>query len=618
MNRTKKMYKVLVLVAGLIALTACEANIEPEKPETIEGPIMLSMEGFDAQTSTKASVSGTSVVWESGDKVTLNGTEYTVTVDGDKAYVNASGITAGQPVYGYSGCSVSSDGFSTTPRVTIQAGYTCSFNEETGRQVIALPMAAYSASASNTITFKHLTAAVEVTVWNATASNLYIDAVTVTAKNSSLNGYLDLDFEAANFGIISKTDGATANRSVTVYFPTSSPMVIEPGEAKAKSIQVPILPIEDNEELTIKVTSHNADITGVPVSGLTYSSGMSYPEPVAGLTHVFNYKASSVALGRNKMLRAKVKMSPQSANVTSKGTFSVSDTKAVYFSKGNLQAKATNVTTTSADWKWRFADNQYDYIGTDGNSKITASAPWISEAKTVDLFGWVSESHSDSFNGVAINGITASTNNADYGLYKSLKTDWGKLVSEGFPKDWYTLGKPEWEYLLYTRGSTGHLSTLTQEGCDPVGASFFKATVASVCGLVLIPDDFTWPDELVMPEGFVKKREYSRRLNNIGYDYDYYISDLEWPFLEKAGCVFLPAAGRRKGSVVIDDSRNSNPSDNAPYGYYWTSSYGSGDTYPYRLYFYKTGMYIQYRAGEDGERYVGMSVRVVYPATSDE
>lgn len=58
-----------------------------------------------------------------------------------------------------------------------------------------------------------------------------------------------------------------------------------------------------------------------------------------------------------------------------KGEFSVSATKKVHFSQGNLQYQASTKT-------WRFAEHQYDYIGS-ANSQISSSyTGWI------DLFGY--------------------------------------------------------------------------------------------------------------------------------------------------------------------------------------------------------------------------------------
>ena len=74
------------------------------------------------------------------------------------------------------------------------------------------------------------------------------------------------------------------------------------------------------------------------------------------------------------------------------GVFSVSDSKKVSFSKGNLQA-----TYNGSSWTWAFAANQWDYIGNaEGNTKVSDSTPFVSgysgSSTTVDLFGWVGAS----------------------------------------------------------------------------------------------------------------------------------------------------------------------------------------------------------------------------------
>ena len=55
--------------------------------------------------------------------------------------------------------------------------------------------------------------------------------------------------------------------------------------------------------------------------------------------------------------------------------FSVSSSKKIAFSLGNLQYNASTN-------KWRFAENQYDYIGEDNIHISDTYAGWI------DLFGW--------------------------------------------------------------------------------------------------------------------------------------------------------------------------------------------------------------------------------------
>lgn len=178
------------------------------------------------------------------------------------------------------------------------------------------------------------------------------------------------------------------------------------------------------------------------------------------------------------------------------GVFSVSSTKKVCFSKGNLQAKTTNKGTS---WSWAFATNQYDYIGgrTSGGSQTQTGNNYIngngttSANATVDLFGWVGAS-STTWSGntmtkgnAAMNGISNSTADPsttnDYGNVTSeaLKSDWGTLMGSG----WHTLTKNEWNYLFNTRkvnGGTGSGKSYT-----------LGKKVNGVLGVVLYPDNYT-------------------------------------------------------------------------------------------------------------------------------
>lgn len=115
-----------------------------------------------------------------------------------------------------------------------------------------------------------------------------------------------------------------------------------------------------------------------------------------------------------------------------KGMFSVSDTVAVYFSKGNLQYKASTKT-------WRFAECQWDVIGRD-NKNISS---------TYD--GWVD-------------------------LYPYDNIDYGTIIN-GNDKAWRMLTGEEWNYVIQIRNTTS-------------GILYAKATVNDVEGLILLPDDW--------------------------------------------------------------------------------------------------------------------------------
>ena len=202
------------------------------------------------------------------------------------------------------------------------------------------------------------------------------------------------------------------------------------------------------------------------------------------------------------------------------GTFSVSDSKQVTFSKGNLQyTQSTNT--------WSFAENQRDYIGTDNVTGGSVSSGEYGDEKygdaladKVDLFGW-----STSFTNF---GVSTSTDD-DY--YYGSFVDWGtNKIGNDAPNTWRTLTYDEWYYLRYNRTNAN----------DLVGV----AQVNGVNGLILLPDNWTCPAGVTFKSGF--HSEWA-----VGYYADYQIfTAAEWSKLESAGAVFLPAAGYRDGSTV--------------------------------------------------------------------
>ena len=234
--------------------------------------------------------------------------------------------------------------------------------------------------------------------------------------------------------------------------------------------------------------------------------------------------------------------------------FSVSSTKQVYFSPGNLQyTQSTNT--------WSFAENQYDYLG---EVNITIDADVL--ADKVDLFGW--STAATNF------GVSTSTDADDYSVSF---VDWGaNKIGDDAPNTWRTLTMDEWNYLLNYRTNASSLCGVAQ--------------VNGVNGLIFLPDNWTCPAGVTFKSGF--HSEYSVEAYG---QYQAFTAD-QWSKLEESGAVFLTAAGYRLGSVVHDVQRNA--------GYWSATEYGS-----YRasyLYFYSGA------AGVDGsDRYFCRSVRLV-------
>ena len=183
--------------------------------------------------------------------------------------------------------------------------------------------------------------------------------------------------------------------------------------------------------------------------------------------------------------------------------FSVSATQLIEFAPGNLQY-------TQSTGKWSFAENQYDTIG---NANVVNGEL----GDKIDLFG-------HSSNAIAKWGVSLSTNDQDYnGTY----IDWGTLkIGNSAANTWRTLTSEEWDYLLNIRANATMLKGIAQ--------------VVGVNGVVLLPDNW---DASVVGVAF-----------NPGFGLnDFTINTLDadqWLIMEKAGAVFLPAAGMRLGTTL--------------------------------------------------------------------
>ena len=260
------------------------------------------------------------------------------------------------------------------------------------------------------------------------------------------------------------------------------------------------------------------------------------------------------------------------ANGMLPGEFSVSETKRVRFSQGNLQYQASTNT-------FRFAYNQNDCIGED-NSHISSSYNgWI------DLFGWGTSGwnngnvfyqpySSDNVNGswygpVGTYSLVDEYANSDWGIYNSISNGGH---SAGM---WRTLTQDEMRYLLYDRTTT-------------YGIRFAEACVNGVNGVVLLPDN--WNPSI-----------YSLQNPNSGWYESNEISLADWPTLEMAGAVFLPAAGYRNGTNVGELNNECS---------YWTATYYGWDSEEkaYYTYFDNGG----YWWSKGDARCVGHCVRLVH------
>ncbi len=254
------------------------------------------------------------------------------------------------------------------------------------------------------------------------------------------------------------------------------------------------------------------------------------------------------------------------------GLFSVSATKQVYFSQGNLQYIGSAATPY-----WQFAEHQWDYIGSTQNQD--------SDSPTADrdLFGWGTSGYNHG--ATAYQPWATSTLYSSYYAYGSViynlndqtgQAEWGynAIVNGGNQQNsgWCTLTNAEWGYIFNRRTDAFSKSGL--------------GIVNGVKGMILLPDAWTLPEGLSFTSG------YSSWVNVYNVE--------QWAQMEDNGAVFLPAAGFRTGTTLNALGLR---------GCYWSSSRSNSDN-AYSMYFYSGDLTPQ----SNNYRYKGYSVRLVRDA----
>ncbi len=265
--------------------------------------------------------------------------------------------------------------------------------------------------------------------------------------------------------------------------------------------------------------------------------------------------------------------------------FSISSTQQVFFSKGNLQYQASTGT-------WRFAENQWDYVGgttyygeeygTVYENGVKCSNNEISQTYSgwIDLFGWATSGWNNNNHyyqpwdtestGWTLDGYGYGYWDGEYATYSMYgdyaNLDWGvynPIINGGNEAGlWRTFSYSDMSYLYHNRPNAAYLHA--------------EGSINGIRGSILLPD--AW----ILPVG----------VTFTGSAFNEYTLE-EWGIMENAGAVFLPYAGYRcldnGGSVVYYGNDMS----------YWestasSSSHGFSDCW-----------------GGSGYRYNGHSVRLI-------
>ncbi len=236
--------------------------------------------------------------------------------------------------------------------------------------------------------------------------------------------------------------------------------------------------------------------------------------------------------------------------------FSVSATKTVIFSCGNLQYHP--------EYKqWRFAPHQYNICHKAGDKVGTNYEDW----KTwTDLFGW----------GAWIQGQIILNTSETPSAYTPVTDENNVLTgSPAISTNWTTLTTTEFQYLLGDN--------------DKRNNKFGVAQVAGIKGMILLPDDWT-----KTPDGVTEFKPGTN--TNFAYEEQNNYSAESWAKMESAGAVFFPVAGYREGSSCIVGTQA-----------HYHSSLAYDDHRVYLVYFTSRAVYPDYYYHSE----YGYSVRLV-------
>lgn len=379
-----------------------------------------------------------------------------------------------------------------------------------GDQKVKVPMGAYSSSES--LTFHNLCSLIKVVISNRTNNDFVLDYITVIANTAYLSGQGVASITGSSTDMITMTDDESPfSKDVSLAFTTDNRPTIGRGDRDTYVYYI-VVPAFAQDNVSITLFSANGQYA--------------------------TFEKTGVSLQHNKIATVNLIVeqwnelpNPPSDNGMLPALFSVSDTRQVRFSQGNLQYQASTGT-------WRFAENQWDYVGSQSatdygrgtvsgsdNANISSSyGGWI------DLFGWGTSGWNSGAN--CYQPWSTSRTNSDYytggtnsnsltGAYSEADWAWHNAISNGGNTAhlWRILTTFEWNYLINYR-------TDADNKCG-------YGIINGIRGLIILPDSWTLPAGCSFNSGFAWT-------NN-----NYILA--QWRLMEAAGAVFLPAAGIRDG-----------------------------------------------------------------------
>lgn len=236
MNNTK--HKILTVGFVIFALlSACQK-------EKI-GHLELVAEGMNRNN--KMTVDGLSSYWQSGDKVSINGVESTITISGNRAYVEGEFSADNYTIVFPSSILQSRNGNTITVDMPDTYQYKSVFLSGVGnRQVLDAPLVYYGTADDGRAMMLHLTGTLNIQI--SGPSGILIDRITVsTTQNHVMSGSMQFDLSDFNSIGSSETNNITNNKVQMLFYGNNF---------STGSVKIPIPVLNGNVNFTVKVEGH--------------------------------------------------------------------------------------------------------------------------------------------------------------------------------------------------------------------------------------------------------------------------------------------------------------------------------------------------------------------------
>lgn len=314
------------LLAGLMLLASCNKEQEPVLADTDgvpAGHLKLSVESPRPADGSKPLLDGLNTYWKNLDRVYINGVESRVRIASSETYIENYIPAPAEDEYYIAGTFPFTDqnGTANTSYSIPSSGknlffdcpasYNYSVTSDGKVDLGNIPMVAVAERTASELTFKHLTATINVNITNGINSTFRVTSVEVSATGSSAHQICGRKLVKINpDGELTMNGNAvgTVNsnmKKVTVNFPSNTDIAY----GQSLSVPVPVTQVNSGRELTIKVTGTYLD--GQPL----FTVGSAYSSPGAGSTATYTRSVTLTnGLARNSYINANVQLKPSESS----------------------------------------------------------------------------------------------------------------------------------------------------------------------------------------------------------------------------------------------------------------------------------------------------------------